>query len=108
ELWYVRHDNAAVMSKAGVKIAIMNDTGSETMWLPRNVAVAVKYGLDEDDAMKTITINAAEIIGIADRVGSLEAGKDADVVVWSGHPLHAYTWADTVIINGKVEYDRRK
>jgi imidazolonepropionase-like amidohydrolase len=56
--------------------------------------------------MAAITINAAEIIGVADRVGSLEAGKDGDIVVWDGHPLDVKSTPVYVIINGQVAYRR--
>jgi imidazolonepropionase-like amidohydrolase len=69
-----------------------------------NAALAVQQGMDEEEALKAITINPAEIIGVADRVGSLEAGKDADVVVFSGHPLDYRSVPEVVLIDGKEEY----
>ncbi|HBR24185.1 MAG TPA: amidohydrolase, partial [Firmicutes bacterium] len=54
------------------------------------------------DALKTITINPAEIIGVADRVGSLEKGKDADIVIWSGDPTETATKCEKVIVNGEL------
>jgi imidazolonepropionase-like amidohydrolase len=68
--------------------------------------LAVKHGMDEKEAFRAVTINPAEIIGISDRVGSLEVGKDADIVIWDGHPFSIDTEVETTIINGKVEYKR--
>lgn len=67
-------------------------------------ALAVKGGMAVEDALKAITINAAEILGVADRVGSLEPGKDADVIVLSGHPLDWLTRVELVIVNGEIAF----
>ena len=68
-------------------------------------ALAVDAGLNEEDAWKAITINPAESIGIADRVGSLEPGKDGDVVIWTADPMHVVGAASAVtIVDGKVVY----
>ena len=69
-------------------------------YLPVCAALAVREGLDETEALKSITIYSAEITGIDDRVGSLEPGKDADVVVWSGAPLDYRTKTEAVFIDG--------
>jgi imidazolonepropionase-like amidohydrolase len=100
--------NPGILSKAGVKVAIQTDEASAVRYLTMNAALAVQQGMDEEDALKAITINPAEIIGVADRVGSLEAGKDADVVVFSGHPLDYRSVAELVLIDGQVEYERAK
>ncbi len=71
-------------------------------------ALAVREGLDEEEALKAITINPAEILGIEDRVGSLEPGKDADIVVFSGHPLDWRTQVELVIVNGEIAYEAGK
>ncbi len=94
-----------IISKAGVKTAIMTDHPcTPVQYLPLCAAVAVKEGMDEEEALKAITINAAEITGIADRVGSLEAGKDADIVIMDGHPLELKSKVLYTIINGQVVY----
>jgi len=98
--------NPGLLSQAGVKVAIHSDTTSGCKFLLVSVGLAVREGLPEEEALRSVTINAAEILGVADRVGSLEAGKDADVVVFSGHPLHTYTTADLVLINGEVVHRR--
>jgi len=79
---------------------------SAVKYLPINAALAAREGMPEEEALKAITINAAEIIGVADRVGSLEVGKDGDVVIFSGHPFNYRAVAEVVIINGEVAYQR--
>jgi imidazolonepropionase-like amidohydrolase len=92
-----------VLSKAGLKVALMTDHPViPVQYLPLNAAIAAREGMDKMEALKAITINAAEIVGIADRVGSIEEGKDADIVIFSGHPLDIFTKPDVVILNGKV------
>jgi imidazolonepropionase-like amidohydrolase len=90
-----------ILSKAGVKVAMMTDHPViPIQYLPVCAAIAVKEGMEEMEALKSITINAAEITGIADRVGSLEPGKDADIVIFDGHPLEFRTRAIWVFIDG--------
>jgi len=94
-----------IISKAGIKTAIMTDHPcTPVQYLPLCASVAVKEGMDEEEALKAITINAAEITGIADRVGSLETGKDADLVIMDGHPLELKSRVLYTIINGQVVY----
>ena len=81
-------DTPGVLAKAGVKIAIMTDSPVIPLeYLPMCAAMAHKAGLEEMDALRAISINAAEILGIDHRVGSIEVGKDADLVIWSKHPF---------------------
>ena len=90
-----------ILSKAGIKVAIMTDHPViPVQYLPVCAAIAVREGMDEMEALKAITINAAEITGIADRVGSLEAGKDADIVIFDGHPLDFRSKTVWVFIDG--------
>lgn len=92
-----------VLARAGVKIAIMTDHPVIPLHiLPIAVGIAVREGLPKEEALKTITINPAEIIGVADRVGSLEKGKDADIVIWSGDPTETATKAEKVFVNGEL------
>jgi imidazolonepropionase-like amidohydrolase len=98
--------NPGLMAKAGVKVAIQTDEMSAVKYLTINAALAVREGMPEEEALKAITINAAEIIGVADRVGSLEPGKDADLVVFSGHPFDYRTIAELVVVDGEVVYRR--
>jgi imidazolonepropionase-like amidohydrolase len=106
ELREMTPKNPGLMAKAGVKVAIQTDEMSAVKYLPINAALAVREGMPEEEALKAITINAAEIIGVEDRIGSLEAGKDADIVVYSGHPFDYRTVADVVIVDGEVAYRR--
>ena len=96
--------NPAILSNAGVKVAIQTDEMSAVRYLTLNAAVAVQQGMNEDEALRAITINPAEIIGVAHRVGSLEVGKDADLVVFNGHPLDYRSVPKLVLIDGEREY----
>lgn len=110
-------ENAAILKKAGVKFAIVPTSPSFATWgiagrdlmaLPMEAAFAVSGGLDEQTALEAITINAAEIIGVADRVGSLQVGKDADIIILDGHPFHHKTFVEWTLINGKILYEKSK
>lgn len=91
--------------KAGVKVALMTDHPViPIQYLPVCAALAVKEGMDEYEALKAITINAAEIIGVQDRVGSIEKGKDADIAVFDGNPLDIRSRVRLVLIDGRVVY----
>lgn len=94
-----------VLSRAGVKVAIITDHPVVPIqYLSLLAALTVKEGMDEEEALKAITINPAEILGVADRVGSLEKGKDADIIVLSGHPLDWRTKVELVLVSGKIVY----
>ena len=98
-------ETPGILSKKGVKVAIMTDHPVIPInYLPLCAALAVRAGMDYDEALKAITINAAEILGISDRVGSIEAGKDADLVVLDGDPLEIKTKVFEVFINGDSVY----
>ncbi len=96
-----------ILARAGVRVAIHMDTTGNTALLPIFAGLAVRGGMAEEDALKAITIRAAAISGIADRVGSLEKGKDADVIVLSGHPFDLMTHVERVLIDGKVVYTQQ-
>jgi imidazolonepropionase-like amidohydrolase len=99
---------AGVLSQTGVQVAIMTDHPVVPIqYLPLLAALTVREGMDEEEALKAITINPAEILGIADRVGSLEKGKDADIIVLSGHPFDWRTKVELVLINGKIVYENQ-
>jgi len=99
--------NAGILANAGVKVAIQTDQMSAVRYLRLDAAVAVSEGMREDDALRAITLTPAEILGIDGRVGSLSAGKDADVVILSGHPLDvAHGRVQRVLINGETVYRR--
>ena len=93
---------AAVLAEAGVKVALMSDHPVIPVDnLMVYAALAVKAGLERNEAYKSVTINPAEILGIDDRVGSLKVGKDADLVVYSGDPLDIAANVESVYISGE-------
>jgi imidazolonepropionase-like amidohydrolase len=104
--------NAALLDSAGVKVALHSDSPRDVQWLNREAAKAMTAGrragleVGPDAAIRWVTANPAWILGIEKRVGTLELGKDADLVVWSGDPLSVYAQADLVFIEGKLVYDR--
>jgi len=99
--------NAGILSNAGVKVAIQTDEGSATKYLRLNAALAVSEGMTEPNALRAITLTAAEILGIDDRVGSIEAGKEADITILSEHPFDlAHARVERVLIEGKTVYER--
>lgn len=107
ELANITLKNAGILARAGVKIAIQCDDFSGTKWLGLHAGIAVREGMPEDEAFRAVTITPAEFIGIADRVGSIEVGKDADLVIWSGHPFDSMTVAEKVFIDGRLVHERK-
>ena len=93
-----------VLHENGVNFAIMTDHPViEQKHTLIQVALFVKEGLNELEGLKAVTINAAKACHIDDRVGSIKEGKDADIVIWSKHPLDIMNKADVVILNGNIE-----
>jgi imidazolonepropionase-like amidohydrolase len=100
--------NAAIMHRKGVLVSINSDSAEHARRLNTEAAKTIKWGgLSEDEALATVTINPAKQLRIDSRVGSLEPGKDADVVIWNHHPLSTYAIVERVYIDGTVYYDRR-
>lgn len=98
--------NAAIMHNVGVVTAINSDDAEMSRRLNQEAAKSVKYGgISEEDALKFVTLNPAKLLHLEDRVGSLKEGKDADVVLWSDHPLSVYTKAEKTIIEGVTYFD---
>ncbi len=81
-------------------------TTSSSSFLWYQAAVAVKFGTPESEVLRSMALTPAELLGIQDVVGSIEPGKDADLVILTGDPLRLDTWVDKTIVNGKVVYDR--
>ncbi|PKV50086.1 imidazolonepropionase-like amidohydrolase [Aquimarina sp. MAR_2010_214] len=101
--------NAAIMHRQGVVTAINSDDGEMSRRLNQEAAKSVKYGgVSEEDALKFVTLNPAKLLHIDDRVGSIKIGKDADVVLWTDHPLSIYAKAEKTIIEGAVYFDLEK
>lgn len=108
ELMNMTFKTPGILHKAGVKVALTSDHPVfPVQHLTIAAALAHKDGLPEEEALKAITINAAEIIGTADRVGSLEKGKDADVIILSGHPFDWQTVVEKTIIDGEIVHERK-
>ena len=89
-----------VLAKAGVKIAFQTSDAANSRNLPYNVALATAYGLDAEEALKSITLNPAQIFGVADRYGSIEPGKVANIMVTTGDPLDVRTVVRHLFIRG--------
>ena len=105
ELQNLAFKTVGVLNKAGVKTAIMTDHPvSLIQSLPICASLAVKAGLDYMEALKAITINAAEICGVSDRVGSLEVGKDGDFAVFAGDPLETRSRVLVTGIEGRIVF----
>lgn len=101
--------NAAILTRAGVIVSMNSDSDERARRLNIEAAKAMRYGgLTEEQALKLVTINPAIQLGIQDRVGSLEVGKDADLAIWNGHPLSVYSRVDTTFIDGDVFFDRQQ
>lgn len=94
--------NPGVLARAGVKIAFQTASASDARNVAYNAALATAYGLDPDEALRALTINPARMFGVADRYGSLETGKVADVIVTTGDPLDARTDYRYVFIRGQL------
>ncbi len=100
--------NAALMTERGVVVSINSDSGEEIRHLNQEAAKAVRWGgLSEEEALKLVTINPARQLRIDDRVGSLEVGKDADIAIFSDHPLSNYAVPEQVFIDGLLYFDRQ-
>jgi imidazolonepropionase-like amidohydrolase len=99
--------NAAIMHENGVLTAINSDDAEMARRLNQEAAKGIKYGgMSEEDALKMVTLNPAKMLHIDAYVGSLEAGKHADIVIWSGHPLSVYSKADMTFVDGIRYFDR--
>jgi imidazolonepropionase-like amidohydrolase len=102
-----RQENVALLRRAGVPVVVIGNAGGgdEESFNVRNVRFeagnAVAYGATWDDALRAVTLTPAEVFGVADRIGSLAVGKDANVVVWSGDPFEFATQAEHVFIRGR-------
>ncbi|HEY0678237.1 MAG TPA: amidohydrolase family protein [Chitinophagaceae bacterium] len=101
--------NAAIMHNVGLNVAINSDDAEMARRLNQEAAKIVKYGgVSEEDALKMVTLNAAKMLHVDDRVGSIKTGKDGDVVLWSDHPLSIYAKSLYTIVDGTIYFDREK
>ena len=97
----IRYENAALLAKAGVQVALLETDSHQVRNLRQQAGNAVSYGMTWDQALRAVTLAPAEIFGVADRYGSLEPGKVANVVVWSGDPFEFTAGVEHVLIRGK-------
>jgi imidazolonepropionase-like amidohydrolase len=98
--------NAAISAHKGVRVALKSDSEDVTRRLNQEAGKAMRYGLTEEEALKAITLNPAWIIGVDDRVGSIDVGKDADITIWNAYPLSSVALVDKVLIDGDLYFDR--
>jgi len=107
EAWDAIPWNAVMSIRKGVRVAIKSDSEDYTRRLNQEAAKTIRYGgATEEEALKMITLNPAWIVGVDDRVGSIDVGKDADLVIWDGYPLSSYGVPEKVLIDGDVYFDR--
>ncbi|MEM9996103.1 MAG: amidohydrolase family protein [Bacteroidota bacterium] len=107
EVYYSTAYNAAVLTRNGVRTSINSDSRELIRHLYHEAAKAQRYGgLTDDEALALITINPAWQLGIDDRIGSIEVGKDADLALFDGHPLSIYAIPTHTIVDGVVRFDR--
>lgn len=101
--------NAAIMYKMGLNVCINSDDAEMARRLNQEAGKTVLYGgVPEEDALKMVTLNPAKALHVEDKVGSIKAGKDADLVIWSENPLSIYAKSEKTIVDGIVYFDREK
>ena len=103
EIWNTDMKNPGILEKAGCdRFCLMEDAASATRYLPMHIGFAIARGLSPEMAMKAVTINAARLLGLSDRIGSIEVGKDADLAIWSGDPFSNFTLCEKTMIDGVI------
>jgi imidazolonepropionase-like amidohydrolase len=101
--------NVAVMNGAGVLTSVNSDSAELARHLNQDAAKAMKYGgLSEEEALKLCTLNGAKQLRLDHRLGSVDVGKDADLVIWNGHPLSVYSRVETTLVDGEIVFDRQR
>jgi imidazolonepropionase-like amidohydrolase len=101
--------NVALMDRAGVLTSVNSDSDELARRLNLDAAKAMKYGgLSEEEALKLCTLNGAKQLRLDHRIGSIDVGKDADVVIWNGHPFSTYSRVDTTFVEGEIVFDRQR
>jgi len=99
--------NAALMTRKGVLVSVNSDSAEHARRLSTEAAKSIKWGgLSDDEALALVTINPARQLRVDRRVGSLEVGKDADIAIWTAHPLSSYAIVEKTYIDGQLYYDR--
>ena len=103
EIWNTSLKNPAILEQAGCsRFCLMQDAPSGTKYLPSYIGLAIARGLSFDMALRAVTINPAKLLGLADRVGSIEVGKDADLAIWNGNPFSNLSLCEKTVIDGVV------
>ncbi|MES2882966.1 MAG: amidohydrolase family protein, partial [Bacteroidota bacterium] len=101
--------NAAIMQRVGLNVAINSDDAEMARRLNQEAGKIVKYGgVTEEEALKMVTLNAAKMLHVEDKIGSIKVGKDGDVVLWSDNPLSIYAKSLYTIVDGTIYFDRAK
>src|SRR5262249_33871578 len=99
--------NSALLNEAGVNVCLKSDSNELMRHLYQEAGKCVKYGaMSETEALKTITINGAKQLGLDKRTGSIEVGKDADLAVFTGHPLNSYSRVELTLVEGEIFFQR--
>jgi imidazolonepropionase-like amidohydrolase len=98
--------NASIMQKVGLNVAINSDDPEMARRLNQEAAKSIRYGISEEDALKMVTINPATMLHVQNQTGSIKTGKDADLVIWNTNPLSIYAVAEKTIVDGIVYFDR--
>ena len=101
--------NTAIMTRAGVIVSVNSDSDERARRLNIEAAKTMKYGgLSEEEALRTVTLNPAIQLGIDKKIGSVDVGKDADLVIWDAHPFSVYARVERTYIDGEVFFDRQQ
>ena len=108
EAWDGIPQSPAILADHGVRVAIHSDSADLIQRLYQEAAIAMHYGLGREEALKAITLNPAWMLGVEDRIGSLDVGKDADIAIFSKDPFDMYTRVEKTLVDGKVVYDRSR
>ena len=107
ELRNLTFDTPGILSNEGLQVSLMTDHPViPVQYLPICAGIAVKHGMKKEKALEAITINPAKTLGIDERVGSIEVGKDADIVIWDNDPFELQSNVLVTIIDGKVVYEK--
>ena len=101
-------NNADLLSRQGLRVALHTSASSAAQFLLMNAAYAVRYGMDQDKAFRAVTCYPAELLHLQDRVGSIDVGKDADLVILSGEPFDFASRVEKVLVNGRVVFERQE
>lgn len=105
EIWGCRQDTPGILNAAGINVMLTADTGSQTSHLPMHIGFCMARGLTEQDAFEGVTIRAAKFLGIGEKVGSIEVGKDADLAIFDGHPFCNMTLCKLTMIDGEIYHN---